>query len=152
MMAGKMLRLSPYINNTTQGLRGSTSPQDLETFMQLLYLYIEQPRFDKEAGGAYMSRIIAWLQNTSSDPQTIANDSIQFLMADRNPRRTPMNVDKLNKVDFEKIVEIYNDRFSDGADFRFYFVGNIDEAKLKPLVETYIGGLTTSSKNENVEG
>ena len=148
MMAGKMLRLSPYINNTTQGLRGSTSPQDLETFMQLLYLYIEQPRFDKEAGGAYMSRIIAWLQNTSSDPQTIANDSIQFLMADRNPRRTPMNVDKLNKVDFEKIVEIYNDRFSDGADFRFYFVGNIDEAKLKPLVETYIGGLTTSSKNE----
>jgi zinc protease len=109
---------------------------------------MEQPRFDEEASGAYMSRIIAWLQNTSTDPRTIANDSIQFLMTDRNPRRMPMNVDKLNKVDFDKVVEIYNSRFSDGADFRFYFVGNIDEAKLKPLVETYIGGLTTSSKNE----
>lgn len=148
MMAGKMLRLNPYIDNTTQGFNGSTSPQDLETFMQLLYLYFEQPRFDEEAGGAYMSRIIAWLQNTSTDPRTIANDSIQFLMADRNLRRTPMNVDKLSKVDFEEVVEIYNNRFSDGADFRFYFVGNIDEAILKPLVETYIGGLTTSSKNE----
>ena len=148
MMAGKVLRLNPYINNTTQGLSGSTSPQDLETFMQLLYLYLEQPRFDEEAGGAYMSRIIAWLQNTSTDPRTIANDSIQFLMADRNPRKMPMNVDKLNKVDFNKVVEIYNNRFSDGADFRFYFVGNINEAKLKPLVETYIGGLTTTSRNE----
>ena len=148
MMAGKVLRLNPYISNTAQGFSGSTSPQDLETFMQLLYLYMEQPRFDEEASGAYMSRIIAWLQNTSTDPRTIANDSIQFLMTDRNPRRMPMNVDKLNKVDFDKVVEIYNSRFSDGADFRFYFVGNIDEAKLKPLVETYIGGLTTSSKNE----
>jgi len=147
-MAGKVLRLNPYISNTAQGFNGSTSPQDLETFMQLLYLYMEQPRFDEEAGGAYMSRIIAWLQNTSTDPRTIANDSIQFLMANRNPRRMPMNVDKLNKVEFDKVVEIYNDRFSDGADFRFYFVGNIDEAKLKPLVETYIGGLTTDSKNE----
>ena len=148
MMAGKVLRLAPYIGNTAQGFNGSTSPQDLETFMQLLYLYLEQPRFDEEAGGAYMSRIIAWIQNTSIDPKTIANDSIQFLMADRSPRRMPLNVDKMNKVEFDKVVEIYNNRFSDGADFRFYFVGNIDEAKLKPLVETYIGGLTTDSKNE----
>ena len=148
MMAGKVLRLNPYISNTAQGFKGSTSPQDLDTFMQLLYLYFEQPRFDEEASGAYMSRIIAWLQNSSSDPRTIANDSIQFLMADRNARRMPMNVDKLNKVEFDKVVEVYNDRFSDGADFRYYFVGNIDEAKLKPLVETYIGGLTTTSKNE----
>jgi len=148
MMAGKVLNLNPYIGNTTQGFNGSTSPQDLETFMQLLYLYMEYPRFDEEAGGAYMSRIIAWIKNTSTDPRTIANDSIQFLMADRNPRRMPLNVDKMNKVEFDKVVEIYNDRFSDGADFRFYFVGNIDEAKLKPLVETYIGGLTTNSKNE----
>ena len=148
MLTGKILRLNPYLGSTTQGFSGSTSPQDLETFMQLLYLYFEQPRFDKEASGAYMSRIIAWLQNTSTDPRTIANDSIQYLMADRNPRRSPMNVEKLNKVDFEKVVKIYNDRFSDGANFRFYFVGNINEAKLKPLVETYIGGLTTTSKDE----
>ena len=148
MMAGKVLNLNPYINTNTQGFKGSTSPQDLETFMQLLYLYFEQPRFDEEAGGAYMSRIIAWIQNNSTDPRTIGNDSIQFLMANRNPRRSPMNVDKLSKVDFDKVVDVYNQRFSDGSDFRFYFVGNINEAKLKPLVETYIGGLTTEAKNE----
>lgn len=148
MMAGKVLRLDPYLSNITEGLRGSTSPEDLETFMQLLYLYFEQPRFDEEASGAYMSRITAWLQNTSTDPRTISRDSISFLMADRNPRKSPMNIDKLSKVEFEKIKVIYTDRFQDASDFRFYLVGNIDEAKLKPLVETYIGGITSESRNE----
>jgi len=148
MMAGKVLRLNPYLTDFTEGFRGSTSPEDLETFMQLLYLYFEQPRFDEEASGAYMSRIMAWLQNTSTDPRTVSRDSISFLMADRNPRKSPMNTDKLNKVEFEQVKTIYTDRFSDGSDFRFYFVGNIDEAKLKPLVETYIGGLSSESRKE----
>ena len=148
MMAGKVLRLNPYINDITEGFSGSTSPDDLETFMQLLYLYFEQPRFDEEASNAYMSRVMAWLQNTSTDPRTVANDSISFLMADRNPRSSPMNVEKLKKVEFEKIKAIYNDRLRDGSNFRYYFVGNIDEAKLKPLVETYIGGMISDQRNE----
>ncbi len=148
MMAGKVLRLNPYISDIAEGFNGSTSPEDLETFMQLLYLKFEQPRFDKESYSAFMGRIKAWIQNTSTDPRTVARDSISFLMADRNPRKSPMNVEKLDKVTFEDIKYIYTDRFNDGADFRFYFVGNIDEAKLKPLVETYIGGLSDKSRSE----
>ena len=148
MMAGKVLRINPDISNLTEGFSGSTSPEDLETFMQLLYLYFEQPRFDEEAYSAFMTRIKAWLQNTSTDPRTVVSDSISFLMADRNPRRTPMNVEKLDKVEFEEIVNIYNDRFKDVSDFRFYFVGNINETKLKPLVETYIGGIVPDQRKE----
>ncbi len=148
MMAGKILHINPTINNTTQGFSGSTSTRDLKTFMQLLYLYFEQPRFDKEAANAYISRVSVWLKNTSTDPRAIVNDSISFLMANRNPRRSPMNVDKLNKVDFDAAVKIYKNRFRNGADFKFFFVGNIDEEKLKPLAETYIGGLTSDSKKD----
>ncbi len=148
MMAGKVLRLNPYITDITEGFSGSTSPDDIETFMQLLYLKFEQPRFDEEAYGAFLGRIKAWVKNTSTDPRTVANDSISFLMVDRNPRNSPMNTDKLDKVDFEEIKAIYNERFADGANFRYYFVGNIDEAILKPLVETYIGGLSDKSEKE----
>lgn len=148
MMAGKVIRLNPYLSEIIEGFRGSTSPEDLEMFMQLLYLQLENPRFDEEAHNAYLGRIKAWLKNTSTDPRTIARDSISFLMADRSPRETPMNTDKLNKVEFEKIKEIYSERFNDGSNFRFYFVGNVDLEKLKPLVETYIGGLPN---NDNVE-
>lgn len=148
MMAGKMLRINPYIGTTTEGMEGSTSPQDLETFMQLLYLYYDQPRFDEEVCGAYLDRIKAFIQNSSTDPRSIANDSISFLMADRNLRRSPMNADRMDKIDFETIKEIYNDRFKDGANFRYYFVGNIDIPKMKSLVETYIGGLPAVENNE----
>lgn len=149
MKAGKVLRLFPTINDYTEGFNGSTSPQDLETFMQLLYLDFAQPRFDQEASDAFLNRIKAWMKNTSTDPRTLANDSISFLMADRNPRKAPMNTDLLNKVKFEEIKTIYADRFRDVSDFRFYFVGNIDEAKLKPLVETYIGGIKADPRSES---
>lgn len=149
MMAGKVIRLNPEISDLSEGFAGSTSPSDLETFMQLLYLYFEQPRFDEEAYGAFMSRIMAWIQNTSTDPRSVGNDSISFLMADRNPRKSPMNTDKLKKVDFDKIVEIYEERIQDASDFRFYFVGNIDEKVMKPLVETYIGGIKSENRKES---
>lgn len=148
MKAGKVISLFPTINDITEGFSGSTSPEDLEIFMQLLYLDFEQPRFDEEACGAFLGRIKAWMKNTSTDPRTVANDSISFLMADRNKRESPMNTDMLNKVEFEQVKAIYEDRFRDVSDFRFYFVGNIDETKLKPLVETYIGGIKVDSRPE----
>ncbi len=148
MMAGKVFRLNPFIGTTTEGFSGSTSPQDLETFMQMLYLYFEEPRFDEEVCGAFLDRMKAFIKNSSTDPRSIANDSIMFLMADRNPRRSPMNVDRMGKVDFETIKEIYTDRFKDGANFRYYFVGNINIPELKELVQTYIGGLPKVETDE----
>ena len=148
MMAGKVFRLNPYIGRTTEGFKGSTSPQDLETFMQMLYLYFEDPRFDEEVCDAYLGRMKAFIQNSSTDPRSIANDSIQFLMSDRNPRRSPMNANRMDKVDFETIKEIYTDRFKDGANFRYYFVGNIDIDELKALVQTYIGALPKVENDE----
>ncbi len=149
MKAGKVLRLFPTINEYTEGFSGSTSPQDIETFMQLLYLDFEQPRFDEQASNAFLNRIKAWMKNTSTDPRTVASDSISFLMADRNQRKSPMNTDRLNQVEFEKVKSIYTDRFRDVSDFRFYFVGNIDQEKLKPLVETYIGGIKADPRPES---
>lgn len=148
MMAGKVVRLSPYLSEFTEGLRGATSPQDLETFMQLMYSQLATPRYDEQAYNAFLGRIKAWLKNTSTDPRSVSRDSISFIMADRNERKTPMNVDKLNKVEFEKIKDIYADRFMDGSNFRYYFVGNVDTETLKPLVEKYIGGLAPVDREE----
>ncbi len=148
MMAGKVVRLTPYLSDYTEGLSGSTSPQDLETFMQLLYSQLETPRFDEQSYSAFLGRIKAWLKNTSTDPRSVSRDSISYLMADRNERKVPMNIDKLNKVEFEKIKDIYINRFNDGSNFRFYFVGNITLDEFKPLVEQYIGGLQADDREE----
>jgi zinc protease len=48
----------------------------------------------------------------------------------------------------QKSLAIYKDRFADAGDFTFIFVGNFDLDKIKPLIETYIGGLPVINRNE----
>jgi len=148
MLSGKVVNIGPFLSTLTEGFNGSTSPEDLEIFMQILYLYFDNPRFDEKAYTAYMSRIKPLLQNTASDPRQVVNDSISFLMADRNMRRSPMNLDRLNKVSFDDVKTIYQNRFADISGFKFFFVGNIDTKKLKPLVETYIGAIEGKTQKE----
>ena len=41
----------------------------------------------------------------------------------------------LDKVDYQKTLELARERFANAADFTFVFVGNIDPSVLKPLAE-----------------
>jgi zinc protease len=45
---------------------------------------------------------------------------------------------------------IHKRLYSNAADFRFTFIGNMSEEQLKPYVEKYIGSLPTASKPGNV--
>ena len=149
MLTGKVVNISPYISELYEGFNGSCSPNDLETAFQLIYLYFTNPRFDEAATNAYMSRLVAFLQNKSLNPDAVFRDSVQFILADRNPRAMPDNVEKFKKVNFDKAKEIYLDRFSDASDFTFVITGNIDVEKSKPLFETYLGSLPSTKRIEN---
>ena len=148
MLSGKNVRLNPYLGNYEEGFNGSTTPADFETLLQLLYLRFEQPRFDEKAFSAYMSRMKAFMEMSASDPRNVFRDSTSFITNDRNVRRQPMNVAYLDKVELAQIEKIYKERFSNAADFTFFFVGNVDLKKVKPLIETYIGGISSSKKTE----
>jgi zinc protease len=45
-------------------------------------------------------------------------------------------------------MAIYEDRFDDADDFTFVFVGNMDFDVMRPLVETYLGGLPATDREE----
>jgi len=47
----------------------------------------------------------------------------------------------LDQINYDRALQIIKERFANAADFTFVFVGNIDPATVKPLVETYIGSL-----------
>lgn len=148
MLTGKVVNINPYINELYEGFNGNCAPDDLETALQLISLYFTNPRFDEVATNAFLSRYKSFLQNKSLNPDAVFRDSISFIVADRNPRKEPLNVDRLNKVNFEKAKEIYLERFADASDFTFVFTGNIDLEKSKSLIETYLGSLPTIDRNE----
>ena len=46
MLSGKIVGVESYISERSEGVEGSSSPKDLETAMQLIYLYFTSPRKD----------------------------------------------------------------------------------------------------------
>ncbi|MCH6256020.1 insulinase family protein [Puniceicoccaceae bacterium K14] len=147
-LSGKVVQVSPYINSQSEGLRGATSPKDLETFFQLLYLQMTAPRLDEDAYASLLIRLEGVLANRSKSPQVVFQDRIMEELYENHPRREPLTSDMLRLFDPELSLAVYEDRFSDASDFTFVFVGAMDLKSFKPYVSKYLGGLPAVGREE----
>ena len=147
-LAGKIVRVSPDFSPLRENLRGRASPEDLETLFQLIYLTFTAPRADSTAYEAWVARMRGRLENRSADPQTAYGDTISVTMKQNHFRRRPWTLDLLGELDLQRSLEIFKDRFADASDFTFLFVGNFVPDRLKPFVETYLGGLPAEGREE----
>lgn len=141
VLAGKKVRVTPYIGNYSEGMSGNCSPKDLETMMQLIYLYFTAPRADEEAFQSYAQRAKAALVNQELNPMTTFSDSLIMVLYNNHPLRIRTKAADIDKIDYAKAMDMYKQCFADPKNFTFYFVGNIDEETFKPLVEQYLASL-----------
>ena len=49
MLAGKTATVTPFIDNDTRGMAGTSNVKDTKTLLELVYLYFTQPRKDPQA-------------------------------------------------------------------------------------------------------
>ena len=148
VLAGKMASASAMVNTYSEGLSGSCSPKDLETMLQLTYLRFTAPRMDQEAFTSFITRNKAALANQEANPMTAFSDSINVTLYNRHPRALSMKADMLDKIDYNKVMELYKNRFADASDFTFILVGNVDAKTATPLIEQYLGALPATKRNE----
>ncbi|MEZ5000518.1 MAG: insulinase family protein [Bacteroidales bacterium] len=148
MLTGKKATLSVSVSEVTDNINGSATPRDFETMLQLLYLRFEKPRFDEEAHNALMARYKAFLASMNNNPQKVMQDSLTLILSGYHPRARILNSEMLEDVEFPVMEKLYRERISDADDFTFFIVGNISQEEVKPLVEKYIGSLTTIEGSE----
>ncbi|MCG6187660.1 M16 family metallopeptidase [Maribellus maritimus] len=148
MLSDKVFSISPFVNQLREGFNGSSSVKDVETLLQMVYLYFTQPRFDETSYKSYLTRLAGVLENKSASPESAFQDTLQVTMAGYNKRARPMTTELLKEADFERIKEIGKERFKNASDFVFFFVGNINPETFKPLAEKYIGGIPASGEIE----
>ncbi|MCI1648383.1 MAG: insulinase family protein [Bacteroides sp.] len=147
-LAGKKVLVNAVVKNTTENVYGNCSPKDFETMMQLTYLTFTAPRKDMEAFESYKSRTKAELQSAEANPLSSIGDSIRKAMYGNNPRLVMMKPEMVDQINYDRIMAMYKDRFKDASDFTFYFVGNIDLEKAKPLIAEYLGALPSINRKE----
>ncbi len=148
MLAGKKASVSVALTETTESISGSSTPKDFETMMQLLYLRMARPRFDKVAHDAIIGRYTAFIGNMEKDPNKIKSDSISLILTGYNPRTPIMTKETVGEITLGNIQKIYTDRFSNADEFTFFIVGNIEKDTVLPLVEKYIGSLPSTGRAE----
>ncbi len=148
LLTGKVVNVSPFINELEEGIQGSASPQDLETMMQLVHLYFTAPRKDPEGFAAWKGMMSSFFRNRDLSPEAVFFDAYGNAVNGDHPRRQPPTVARIEAVDPDAAVEFYRSRFANAGDFTFVLVGNIDEAKLEHLASTYLASLPSTKRKE----
>jgi zinc protease len=147
-MPGKLVSVSPFISELEEGVSASASPQDLETLFQLIYLSVTAPRADPDAYQAFMTKMESFIENRESRPELAFSDEVQTVTYGGHLRRRPISIEVLQDIDLATALEVFQDRFADTSDFTFLIVGNFELASIRPLVESYLGGLPTTGREE----
>jgi zinc protease len=151
MLAGKMVSVTPFVSEINEGLSGSSSVKDLETMFQLIYLNFTAPNIDSSSFVSYKIKMKNYLANRNASPDAAFQDTVQVTLGNYNYRRMPWTLATLDKLDINKSLNFYKERFADASGFTFIFVGSFDIAAIKPLIETYLGGLPSLNRGETLK-
>lgn len=141
VLAGKSVSLNASVGLYSESLKGRSTPKDLETFMQLLHLSFTSIREDQEAFDSWLERASAEIKNSEVNPMTTFTDSLQAVLYNHSIYAKRVDHNMLQQIDYQKGLELGRERFANGADFVYIFVGNIEKEQLQELVKTYIASL-----------
>lgn len=150
VMSGKLVRVAPFVSAYEEGLNGSSTPKDLADLFQLTHLYFTQPRRDEAAYQSLVTRTRDQLKNLMANPQFYFSDQYNRLLNQNHPRGGYFPTEEdFAKINLDRSLAIYKERFADASGFTFVFVGNFDEAAIRPLIETYLASLPATKAKES---
>lgn len=147
-LSGKTVNVRPTFSTVSEGFTGSSSVKDVESMMQLIYLYGTSPRVDTGLFKSFIQKNKSQLAFLSANPQVVFQDSLFKVYFQHSPL-APIVVPKpeyFDALNLDRIMQIYKERFEDLNEMHFTFTGSIDENELKPLLEKYVASLPASSK------
>lgn len=149
-MSGKVASVYPYVSNTTEGLRGSTTPKDLEYLFQMTVGYMADLNLDNEAFEGYKQKQSAFYKNMASQPSFYFQQEFYGYLLKENPRFFGMIPDDKawEATDYKLAYTKFQERFANAGDFEFFFVGNVDDAKMEEYSKKYIASLPSTTKKE----
>ena len=150
MLTGKNVNCSVNIGSTHHDITATTTPKDIETAMQLIYLNVVEPRFDNEEYQTGINQIKALLPNIEKQPMMKFQKYVSETLYGNHERHQTISAELIDKANVADVEAAYRRLFGDMAGATVYVVGNVDQETLKPLVEKYIASLPAGKKASKV--
>ena len=153
MLAGKQCSVGLTMSPFRHGIAGTSTPKNLETMMQLLYLSMTNLTKDEKAFENLKNTYVTVLSNKSNNPNMVYQDSIQSTLYLGNKLALLPNAEDIQNINYDRVLDMQKQLYGNAKDFTFYFVGNYDEKVLLPLIEQYIASLPNKGmklKNQKI--
>ncbi|BDD07610.1 zinc protease [Fulvitalea axinellae] len=149
VLAGKRASAGVSLGGLNESAWGSAVTKDVETMLQLLHLRFVKPRFAKEGYEVLKSNLSNYLTRKAGDVNMQKGDSLTVaLYGPNHPRRRIFDEGYIKDISFDRMKEIYSERFADASDFEFFIIGDVKEEALKPLLAKYVASLPTKGTEE----
>ncbi len=145
-LAGKVANCDLSMGERRMSLSGSAVKKDLETLFQMIYLYFTNIKKDEENLQLLKQSYEMQLKNKANNPDAAFQDSVSYTLTNHHPRSKSMELSDIEKIDYDRILQIAKERTANAAAYRFTFVGDFEEAEIIPLIEQYIASLPSSKK------
>ena len=149
-LTGKVVSAYPSINAYSHSMEGSSSVKDFETLLQLNYLHFTAVRKDEDAFKTLLSFLDQQLTNKEKNPKAIWRDSITMMASNYSDRTVLINRENMEKLNYDRSLQIFQQLFSNPRNFTFTFTGNIDpnDKQTRALIEKWIGGMKTQKDTD----
>ena len=144
-LQGKQVVVQPQFDAYVRDVAGTTTPKDLPTAMELLYMTFTNFNITPDEFLASQKQYEGILKNQETNPQFIFQRDLNKTLYD-NPRRQAITSQVIADAKLDQTLEIARTMTANAADYTFFFVGSIDMATFRPLVEQYIASLPADAK------
>ena len=152
VLAGQLANASLNMGAYTHGVSGSSTPKDLETALQLLYLDFTSANHDPEAFELMKRRLRANLANQAQSPGAVYGERVRLVNSVNSYTARSMKPEDVDTLDQAKMEAFYKSQYANAADFTFFFVGAFDVDTISPLLATYVASLPSQGKPSSTVG
>ena len=152
LLSGRQLGLSFILNDANEQMSGGCQSDDLETLLQLCYLYFTDVTLDEDAFQSIKTRARSQLSQASYNPKMIYSDSIGSTIYCGNPMYRTIPPEQIDLLDGERVLQLYRQRVANAGDYTFSIVGSFTVDEIRPLIKRYLASLPDNGKREDYGG
>ena len=138
----------PYISEQSEGLTGYSNNENLETMFKLLYLNFTDLRINQTHVDRFKKIKINKYKIDKESPKHQYYLEFRKKTYQDHPRLQYATDKNFEQINLTEVQNFYKDRFIDGGDFDFVFVGDFKFEIIEPLIEKYIGSLKSSDRDD----
>ena len=150
-LAGKNISCMTALGPSNELFSGTASPSDLKTLFEVLYLQFTGMRIDEDAYTSFEARMKSQLDNMHLDPMVAFSDTLTGLAYNFHPRNNRLKSSDFDNINYNRVIDMYKERYADASDFVFTFVGNVDKDSIRPLLEQYLAALPSLNRKEKAD-